>query len=181
MPFDTAPLADPLTPLSRCECDALAYVDALLTWRPRWNVQYYKAGPIAATSQKYRVVYADNGKWGLDIHTSEKMWEAFYTVDPTVEIGHGLNEANLLGGESAVWTVTTDASILSPVLWPRLLAVGEKLWSPMADTATVTTSNAAARMAWARCELNRRGIPAASSLSSLTPAEVGLYGSCLLQ
>jgi hexosaminidase len=143
-------------------------------------IQFYKAGPIAAAAARHPVVYADNSAWGLDIHTSTKSWRDFYSVDPTA----GLNSSavrNLIGGEACVWTVTFDASVLATALWPRLLAVSERLWSPGALTANTTTNDALKRRMWARCALNARGIPAGSALGNLVPDDAPLYGSCLLQ
>ena len=142
-------------------------------------IQFYRTGPLAAAAAKHRVVFADNHMWGLDIHTSTKTWDSFYAVDPTAGLNGSL--ANLIGGESCVWTVTFDASVLSTVLWPRLLAVSEKLWTPKALTANTTANAALERLSWARCMLNSRGVPAASPLANLTPEPSPLYGSCLLQ
>ena len=80
-----------------------------------------------------------------------------------------------------MWTVTFDASVLATALWPRLLAVSERLWSPAVQTANATANAALQRLMWARCALNARGIPAGSVLGNHIPDPSPLYGSCLLQ
>lgn len=39
------------------------------------------------------------------------------------------NEANLLGGEAALWAENVVAPVLDIRLWPRAFAVAERLWS----------------------------------------------------
>lgn len=143
--------------------------------------EFYKTGPIAAAADAgHRVIFANNHAWGLDIHTAGKTWDQFYSVDPAAGL-NATQAANLLGGEACVWTVMIEASDLSSALWPRLLAVAERLWSPSVVTQNATRNHALTRIRWARCMLNSRGIPAGSALGNLVPEASPLYGSCLLQ
>jgi hexosaminidase len=120
---------------------------------------------------------------GLDIHTSKKTWDQFYAVDPMAGLTTTTQKAHMIGGEACVWTVTFDASMLPVALWPRLLAVSERLWSPAAKTTNASSpqTQALSRLTWARCVLNSRGIGAGSVLANEVPDPAPLYGSCLLQ
>jgi hypothetical protein len=108
-------------------------------------MQFYKAGPFAAAAEQHRVIFADNHAWGLDIHTSDKTWADFYAVDPTAGLNTTAQRANLLGGEACVWSVTFDSSVISATLWPRLLAVSERLWSPAAKTVNASAESTQVR------------------------------------
>ena len=144
-------------------------------------IQFYKSGPLAAAADAgHPVVYSNNHDWGLTIHTKSKTWDQFYTVDPTAGL-NATQQGKLLGGEACVWTVMIEANDLAAALWPRLLAVSEKLWSPARLTHNATANDALARLRWARCALNARGIAAGSALGNQVPAASPLYGSCLLQ
>jgi hexosaminidase len=61
--------------------------------------------------------------------------------------------------QGEMWGETVDSSDLEQTVWPRLGAIGEKLWSPRAATAQPDAAHA--RMRAFRCLLNRRGIAAA--------------------
>ena len=63
----------------------------------------------------------------------------------------------VIGGEASVWGEEMDATNLMQLLWPRVSAVAERLWSPqhVNDQAA-----ALPRLADQRCRLVARGVPA---------------------
>jgi len=53
---------------------------------------------------------------------------AHYAVDPQgLELG---TESNILGGEACMWAELTSHENIESRIWPRALAVAERLWSP---------------------------------------------------
>eukprot|EP01043_Picozoa_sp_COSAG02_P059722 COSAG02_NODE_7663_length_2907_cov_2.648860_2_plen_110_part_00 len=68
------------------------------------------------------------------------------------------NEHLVMGGGGEQWGETVDTSDIQQTIWPRLGAIGERLWS--ARTVNDTTS-AEPRYAAFRCLLNRRAVAAA--------------------
>ena len=64
----------------------------------------------------------------------------------------------VIGGEASIWGEQADATNLLQLLWPRVSAVGERLWSPQ-----FVNDQAAAlpRLTDHRCRLVARGVPAA--------------------
>ena len=66
---------------------------------------------------------------------------------------------NILGGHGEMWGETVDTSDIVQTVWPRLAAIGEKLWSPR--LATVTWKSALERLLDFRCLLEERGVAAA--------------------
>ena len=84
----------------------------------------------------------------------------------------------VLGGGAEMWGENVDASDVLASLWPRLGAVGERLWSP----ANITSLAAAEpRLAWLRCLLNQRGVAAAPLLNLLSRSAPPGPGSCYKQ
>jgi hexosaminidase len=86
-----------------------------------------------------------------------------YTHDPREAAGLKGDEAELiLGGEAALWTETVDAVTLDSLLWPRLGAVAEVLWSGRTDAQGVnrTQFDAAPRLADMRERMVARGVAA---------------------
>ena len=64
----------------------------------------------------------------------------------------------VIGGEASIWGEQADVTNLLQLLWPRVSAVGERLWSPQ-----FVNDQAAAlpRLTDHRCRLVARGVPAA--------------------
>ena len=61
----------------------------------------------------------------------------------------------VLGGEGCMWGEFVDATNIIPMLWPRVAAVAERLWSP---ETVVSESDAQRRLHIFRCKLLTRGI-----------------------
>lgn len=95
-------------------------------------------------------------------------WEFYHSVDPlpantTLTPGE---QARVLGGEVCMWTLYEDATNFLPTVFPRALAVAERLWS--AQGKAVDEPNALGeRMQALRCRLVARGVAAA-------PINIGL-------
>ena len=67
-------------------------------------------------------------------------------------------EATLLGGEICSWDVLFDGTNLLSNIFPRAIAVAERLWS---DKSVRNLDSAANRILPQRCRMVARGIPAA--------------------
>jgi len=107
-------------------------------------------------------------------------WRLLYTypdlggMEPTSTAA-----GRILGGFASAWGDNVDSSLgAAGLLFPRALAVGERLWS--AAEATLVTGGAqdpaldavAERLEWARCRLVQRGVGA-------SPVGIaGTYGFC---
>jgi len=74
---------------------------------------------------------------------------------------------------------TVDASDLEQTVWPRLAAIGERLWSPAANSAS--SAVAEERMEDFRCLLNRRGVKSAPVNNANARSAPPQPGSCLEQ
>lgn len=85
-------------------------------------------------------------------------WEDFYNNEPTKGLNLTEDQENLiLGGEACMWGEAIDAGAIDTFLWPRTLAVSERLWVPKSVT---DTNSAKTRIQAHRCVLLRRGIGA---------------------
>lgn len=95
--------------------------------------------------------------WYLD-HINIK-WDAVYGNEPCSAITDEKQCELVLGGQGEMWGEHVDASDLENTVWPKLAAIGEKLWSPRA--ATTNADAALERIENFRCLLNHRGVSAA--------------------
>jgi len=126
-----------------------------------------------ATDKGYKVIASPAlgaNNWYLD-HLSTK-WSDEYNWDPVIA---GVDEANVLGGEGCMWGETVDVSDFDQTVWPRMSAIGERLWSPRA--ATQDLKDAESRLGKFRCLMNARGVGATVLGGGGRPALKGA-GSC---
>uniref|UniRef100_A0A6B2L2K0 beta-N-acetylhexosaminidase n=1 Tax=Arcella intermedia TaxID=1963864 RepID=A0A6B2L2K0_9EUKA len=87
-------------------------------------------------------------------------WMDFYLNEPT----NGLTpeEASLvLGGEGCIWGEHVDGLVLDAMVWPRTVAIAERLWSSVDVTST---TQAKPRIQEMSCRLQQRGIGSAPLL-----------------
>lgn len=83
-----------------------------------------------------------------------------YQQEPCAGISDQLCNSLMMGGGGEQWGETVDTSDLEQTIWPRMGAIGERLWSPR----NISDPDAAsARYSAFRCLLNRRAVRAAPS------------------
>uniref|UniRef100_A0A7E4ZXK7 Beta-hexosaminidase n=1 Tax=Panagrellus redivivus TaxID=6233 RepID=A0A7E4ZXK7_PANRE len=103
--------------------------------------------------------YLNYIKYGADWgYVDEKQTRArgmYYECDPQAFDGTDEQKALILGGEVALWAEFVDGSNITPRLWPRASAVGERLWSD--PKQTVSPDVAWPRLHEFRCRLLNRG------------------------
>ncbi|KAL9321937.1 hypothetical protein ACSQ67_009990 [Phaseolus vulgaris] len=89
-----------------------------------------------------------------------KTWQTIYNYDIT----YGLNEEEaklVLGGEVALWSEQSDATVLDARVWPRASAMAESLWSGNRDEKGVKRyAEATDRLNEWRSRMVSRGIGA---------------------
>ncbi|XP_046283006.1 LOW QUALITY PROTEIN: beta-hexosaminidase subunit beta [Marmota monax] len=95
--------------------------------------------------------------WYLDWISYGQDWRKYYTVEPLNFSGTEKQKKLILGGEACLWGEYVDATNLTPRLWPRASAVGERLWS-RGDIRDL--GDAYARLTRHRCRMVKRGIEA---------------------
>lgn len=176
--------------VNRSQTIARAQGRDVVGWEEIWNYFGTKLDkstiihqwlPGSTSAQKaaaagYRVLFSPDGPWYLDGLGST--WQSMYSQDPC----HGISPDDcrnyVLGGGGEMWGETVDASDIQATVWPRLGAIGERLWSP----AEVTDANAAhPRYSAFRCLLNQRGIGAAPSNNAKARSAPPGPGPCLEQ
>ncbi|XP_066469998.1 beta-hexosaminidase subunit beta [Tiliqua scincoides] len=95
--------------------------------------------------------------WYLDYISYGQDWRKYYSVEPLSFSGYKSQKERVLGGEACLWGEYVDATNLTPRLWPRASAVGERLWS---SENVTDVDDAYARLTQHRCRMLRRGIAA---------------------
>ncbi|PKU42669.1 beta-hexosaminidase subunit beta [Limosa lapponica baueri] len=95
--------------------------------------------------------------WYLDYISYGQDWKKYYSVEPLNFPGSEKQKKLLIGGEACLWGEFVDATNLTPRLWPRASAVGERLWSSRNVT---NLQDAYERLTNHRCRMLRRGIAA---------------------
>ncbi|XP_054507736.2 beta-hexosaminidase subunit beta [Agelaius phoeniceus] len=95
--------------------------------------------------------------WYLDYISYGQDWKKYYSVEPLNFPGSEEQKKLLIGGEACLWGEFVDATNLTPRLWPRASAVGERLWS---SSNVTNLQDAYKRLTNHRCRMLRRGIAA---------------------
>ena len=115
------------------------------------------------------VGYVENS-WYLD--NLDVQWNEAYGFKPRVSVPARLR-SKVLGGHGEMWGETVDPSDFDATVWPRLAAIGERLWSDADDVDA-----ARPRLEAFRCLLLERGVGAAPLNNSMArTAPVG-PGAC---
>eukprot|EP01133_Synstelium_polycarpum_P003808 gene3808-4390_t len=83
----------------------------------------------------------------------EDTWLDFYGADPLA--GVTKNTQNIIGGEAIMFAEQVNQFSWDTRVWPRALAIAERLWS--AQTVTSTTA-ALPRLGQQSCSISRRGV-----------------------
>ena len=68
--------------------------------------------------------------WYLD--NLDSTWDKAYGVDLRAAVPKHV-QAKVLGGHGEMWGETVDPSDFDSTVWPRLAAIGERLWSDVDD------------------------------------------------
>ncbi|XP_069411840.1 beta-hexosaminidase subunit beta-like isoform X1 [Ovis canadensis] len=95
--------------------------------------------------------------WYLDLISYGEDWTGYYSVEPLNFAGTPKQKQLVIGGEACIWGEYVDATNLTPRLWPRASAVGERLWSHQDVT---DLGDAYRRLTRHRCRMVGRGIAA---------------------
>jgi len=104
-------------------------------------------------------------------------WTAVYSEEPCDGVPDNLCPL-VLGGHGEMWGETVDASDLDQTVWPRLAAIGERLWSPRTVVDPIV---ALPRIQYFRCLLNFRGIRAAPVNNAYARDAPPGPGGCYMQ
>jgi len=104
-----------------------------------------------------RNVDGGSNSWYLD--GLDVKWDGVYQNEPCSGIPTEELCEKVLGGHGEMWGETVDGSDLQQTVWPRLAAIGEKLWSGRQQTQD--TEAALPRIRAFRCLLLERGVAAA--------------------
>ncbi|EFA79432.1 beta-N-acetylhexosaminidase [Heterostelium album PN500] len=107
---------------------------------------------------------------GNTYYEFEDTWKTFYSNDPLN--GITTNAQNLLGGEAAMWSEQVSQMSWDVRVWPRSLAIAERLWS--AESVTDITS-AIPRFDKQSCSMAIRGVNSGPLQSDFCLLPIYLY------
>jgi hexosaminidase len=109
-------------------------------------------------------------------------WDKVYDNEPCASFPtdkHDQQCALVLGGQGEMWGETVDASDFEATVWPKLGAIGERLWTPLTViTEKGGSKGASTRMQAFRCLLNRRDVRAAPVMNTEARAAPPGAGGC---
>uniref|UniRef100_A0A8C7JID0 Beta-hexosaminidase n=1 Tax=Oncorhynchus kisutch TaxID=8019 RepID=A0A8C7JID0_ONCKI len=105
------------------------------------NQQQYQAEMARVTASGYQALLST--PWYLNRISYGQDWQAAYKADPQDFNGTDAQKKLVVGGEACLWGEYVDATNLTPRLWPRASAVGERLWS---DKDVKDTNDAYSRL-----------------------------------
>ncbi|XP_071436920.1 beta-hexosaminidase subunit beta isoform X1 [Pithys albifrons albifrons] len=120
-----------------------------------WMANNYAHELSSVTGAGFSAVLA--APWYLDYISYGQDWKKYYRVEPLDFLGSEEQKKLVIGGEACLWGEFVDATNLTPRLWPRASAVGERLWSSRNVT---NLEDAYKRLTSHRCRMLRRGIAA---------------------
>ncbi|XP_058025166.1 beta-hexosaminidase subunit beta isoform X1 [Ahaetulla prasina] len=120
-----------------------------------WKKFLYQLELARITKQGHQAILA--APWYLDLISYGEDWKSYYSVEPLNFFGSKSQKELVLGGEACLWGEYVDATNLTPRLWPRASAVGERLWS---SENVTDISDASKRLTQHRCRMLSRGIAA---------------------
>ncbi|XP_040478122.1 beta-hexosaminidase subunit beta [Ursus maritimus] len=120
-----------------------------------WKNEMYPVTQAAVTAAGFPVILS--APWYLDWISYGQDWRNYYKVDPLDFDGSQEQKKLVIGGEACLWGEYVDATNLTPRLWPRASAVGERLWS---QQNIKDLEDAYDRLTIHRCRMARRGIAA---------------------
>uniref|UniRef100_A0A8D2KS22 Beta-hexosaminidase n=1 Tax=Varanus komodoensis TaxID=61221 RepID=A0A8D2KS22_VARKO len=92
-----------------------------------WMGFMYQEELRKVTKEGHQAILA--APWYLDLISYGQDWKKYYSVEPLDFPGCKSQKELVLGGEACLWGEYVDATNLTPRLWPRASAVGERLWS----------------------------------------------------
>nr|XP_020659701.1 beta-hexosaminidase subunit beta [Pogona vitticeps] len=120
-----------------------------------WMGTLYKEELRRVTKEGHPAILA--APWYLDYISYGQDWKKYYSVEPLDFLGCRAQKELVVGGEACLWGEYVDATNLTPRLWPRASAVGERLWSSKNVTDIADAYN---RLTEHRCRMLRRGVAA---------------------
>lgn len=120
-----------------------------------WKQELYAHEQNVVTAAGFPVILS--APWYLDWISYGQDWIKYYTVEPFDFGGSQEQKQLVIGGEACLWGEYVDATNLTPRLWPRASAVGERLWS---QKEIKNIDDAYKRLTIHRCRMVRRGIAA---------------------
>ncbi|XP_054434470.1 beta-hexosaminidase subunit beta [Pteronotus mesoamericanus] len=120
-----------------------------------WKQERYTNELNAVTASGFPVILS--APWYLDWISYGQDWIKYYEAEPLDFPGSQEQKQLVLGGEACLWGEYVDATNLTPRLWPRASAVGERLWS---QKEIRNIDDAYKRLTVHRCRMVRRGIAA---------------------
>jgi len=101
--------------------------------------------------------------WYFDWHERGPKWMQDYIFDPQQGFNPlGDEVKSILGGEACMWTEFVDASNIFALVYPRLNAVAERLWSSRQQTMSPTL--ALPRLHSWNCKLRERALPVSPAI-----------------
>ncbi|XP_004608613.2 beta-hexosaminidase subunit beta-like [Sorex araneus] len=120
-----------------------------------WKSEEYPIREANVTAAGFPVILSS--PWYLDYISYGQDWRKYYQVEPLNFDGSQKQKQLVIGGEACLWGEFVDGTNLTPRLWPRASAVGERLWS---HQKVRDLQDAYERLTIHRCRMVRRGIAA---------------------
>ncbi|KAG8524643.1 Beta-hexosaminidase subunit beta [Galemys pyrenaicus] len=120
-----------------------------------WIADQYATEQSLITAAGFPVILS--APWYLDLISYGEDWRKYYKVNPLDFSGSQEQKRLVIGGEACLWGEYVDVTNLTPRLWPRASAVGERLWS---QEGVTDLGSAYRRLTVQRCRMVRRGIAA---------------------